>query len=137
MLSELRLGQFSLNGDVVLQKTTLTDATSGTETDPEYQPDVLAGLGVAGPLPMHARFEMRGRYTGRQVCVNPDTSGQVELESVSRVDAEVSRAWRFRHGWTSQLEVAIGADNLGDEVIYDQCGLPQPGRTFRVQLRLR
>jgi iron complex outermembrane receptor protein len=137
LLSALRLGEFSLSGDVVLQKTSLTDATSGAETDPEYQPDVLAGLGVAGPLPMQARFEMRGRYTGRQVCVNPDTNGQVELASVNRLDAEVARAWRFRRGWTSQLEVAIGADNLTDEVIYDQCGLPQPGRTFRVQLRLR
>jgi hypothetical protein len=33
--------------------------------------------------------------------------------------------------------LAVGVDNLTDEVIYDQCGLPQPGRTLRIQLRVR
>ena len=40
-------------------------------------------------------------------------------------------------GTLSLLELAFGADNLSDTTIYDQCGLPQPGRTFRVQLRVR
>jgi iron complex outermembrane receptor protein len=97
----------------------------------------LAGLGVAGPLPMQARFEVRGRHTGRQTCINPDSSAEVELDGAQRIDAEVSRSWQVRGAWTSALEVAVGADNLSDEAIYDQCGLPQAGRTFRLQVRLR
>ena len=62
---------------------------------------------------------------------------QAGIPSAQRYDAEVSRRWLLRRGWTSVVELAAGADNLGDEVIYDQCGLPQPGRTFRIQLRVR
>ena len=137
LLSALRFGQVSISGDVVIQRTRLTDASTGTEATPEYQPDFLAGLGIAGPLPLDARFDLRARHTGEQICINPDTSAEVGLPGVQRYDAEVSRSWRLERGWTSAIEVAIGADNLSDEVIYDQCGLPQPGRTFRVQLRLR
>ena len=137
LLTGWRLGRLSLSGDVVLQRTELIDESTGAEHQPEYQPDVIAGVGIAGPLPWHGRFDLRARHTGRQSCINSDTGEQATLRSAQRYDAEVSRTWRLRGGWTSLLEVAAGADNLSDQVIYDQCGLPQPGRTFRIQLRVR
>jgi iron complex outermembrane receptor protein len=137
MLTGWRAGNFSISGDVVIQTTELTDESTGAESEPEYQPDVIAGLGLAGPLPLRARFDLRARHTGRQSCINSDTGVQSGIPSAQRYDAEVSRQFRVRGSWTSAIELAVGADNLSDEVIYDQCGLPQPGRTFRVQLRLR
>jgi len=40
-------------------------------------------------------------------------------------------------GLWSALRVSIGVDNLLDRLTYDQCGLPQMGRTFRIGLQLR
>ena len=137
LLAGARIGQVSLSGDVVIQRTELTDESTGAVSEPEYQPDMIAGLGVAGPLPLGARFDLRARHTGRQSCINPDSGVQAGIPSAQRYDAEVSRRWLLRRGWTSVVELAAGADNLSDEVIYDQCGLPQPGRTFRIQLRVR
>ena len=137
LLAGARMDEFMLSGDVVIQRTKLTDQTTGSEAVAEYQPNVIAGLGVAGPLPLQSRFDMRARYTGSQSCINPDSGAEVELDRATRVDAEVSRSWRIRRGTLSLLELAFGADNLSDTTIYDQCGLPQPGRTFRVQLRVR
>lgn len=137
LLTGWRFGDFSLSGDVVIQRTELTDESTGTASEPEYQPDLIAGLGLAGPLPLQARFDVQTRHTGRQSCINSETGEPTPLRSGQRYDAEISRSWRLRGAWTSILELAAGADNLGDRVIYDQCGLPQPGRTLRVQLRVR
>jgi hypothetical protein len=30
----------------------------------------------------------------------------------------------------------LNLDNATDSLVLDQCGLPQPGRTLRIQLRL-
>jgi iron complex outermembrane receptor protein len=40
-------------------------------------------------------------------------------------------------GFFSELDASLSVDNLGDVVAYDQCGLPQPGRTIRVAVRMR
>ncbi|MGQ0561639.1 MAG: TonB-dependent receptor plug domain-containing protein, partial [Gemmatimonadota bacterium] len=130
LLAALMAGELSMNADLVVQRTRLEDPGTGTTMVPEYQPAVLAGAGVAGPLPLDLRFDLFGRYTAAQQCVNPDTGGATRIAASQRFDAEVSRRW-------SSLEVAAGLDNLTDEAIYDQCGLPQAGRTLRIQLRFK
>jgi iron complex outermembrane receptor protein len=35
------------------------------------------------------------------------------------------------------LRAVLGLDNVTDATVYDQCGLPQPGRTLRLGLDLR
>ena len=35
-----------------------------------------------------------------------------------------------------RLAAVLAVDNLGDRAAYDQCGLPQPGRTLRLGLTL-
>ena len=34
------------------------------------------------------------------------------------------------------METRVSVDNLGDTALYDQCGLPRPGRLMRFQIRL-
>ena len=35
-----------------------------------------------------------------------------------------------------ELETTLSANNLTDTALFDQCGLPRPGRTLSVQVRL-
>jgi iron complex outermembrane receptor protein len=35
------------------------------------------------------------------------------------------------------LRALVSVDNVGNATVYDQCGLPQPGRTVRLMLTLR
>lgn len=65
---------------------------------------------------------MKRLFAALILCIPASASAQQKDTAVFRV---------------GEIELAAGGDNLTDEVIYDQCGLPQPGRTFRVQLRLR
>jgi iron complex outermembrane receptor protein len=77
------------------------------------------------------------RYTGSQFCIDPGTGEDTALEAGTRLNGALSRVWQFRRtGMLSRLETRIAVDNLADTAIYDQCGLPQPGRLFRFSLRL-
>ena len=33
------------------------------------------------------------------------------------------------------LQTSLSLDNLADATVFDQCGLPQPGRLLRLQFR--
>lgn len=130
------IGRMNIGADVTLQTTTLADG-SGAESQPEYQPDVVAGLNVTVLLPFELRVDTRARYTGRQYCVNPDSGARDAIDAAKLYSGEIGRSFAVRRGWLSRLEVAGGVDNLTDATVYDQCGLPQSGRSFRLQVRLR
>ena len=34
------------------------------------------------------------------------------------------------------LQTSLSLDNLADAAVFDQCGLPRPGRLLRLQFRL-
>ena len=38
---------------------------------------------------------------------------------------------------TAGADIAVAISKLTDMTVLDQCGLPQPGRTLRLQLSLR
>ncbi|HEX6559905.1 MAG TPA: TonB-dependent receptor [Longimicrobiales bacterium] len=123
--------------DLTLQDTRLSEGAGQPDVTPEYQPAVLGGLSMTARLPMRLLLQASSRHVGRQSCVNPETNSRETIGASTRFDAEVARAWPLRGGWSSRAEVAAGVDNAGDAVLFDQCGLPQPGRTFRIQLRIR
>ena len=55
-------------------------------------------------------------------------------------DAALSRAWTLggaRARLLRTLRATLALDNLTDATVYDQCGLPQPGRTLRLAIELR
>ena len=39
--------------------------------------------------------------------------------------------------WSRHVETIVALENVGDVVSQDLIGLPQPGRTLRVQMRVR
>jgi iron complex outermembrane recepter protein len=138
LLGSTRLGALSLAGDVTLQRVRLHgDVHAGGFA--EYQPDVLAGATARMQLPLRVQAGGAARFTGRQYCAHPDQPGQLALASSTRFDLDAARELRVRSGGGafSVLELRAGVDNVADAAIYDQCGLPQAGRTLRLQLRAR
>jgi iron complex outermembrane receptor protein len=125
------LGPTGVVADLTLQRVRLLDPTaSGGTRRPEYQPSVAGRLDWTVPLPLGARADAGVVYTGRQWCVHPDLDTDVAIDPTTRVDLGLGRSWR-------RVDATLAVDNVADGAIYDQCGLPQPGRTLRFQLRLR
>ncbi len=134
-----RSGGFTVRGDLTLQDVELLDDAG----DPipgeraEYQPEVAANFHASAPLP--AGFRLRGglEYLGSQFGANPRTGSFVELEPTAWVTAGLER--RIGEGFAGlpPLRASVVVENVADEVVFDQLGLPRPGRTVRLQLELR
>jgi iron complex outermembrane recepter protein len=133
-----RFGSVDLGGDLTLQRVRLHRDGRLLNVRPEYQPDVLAGATARVVLPLELSAGIAARHAGAQYCAEPDAQGMLMLPASTRFDLDLGRSVRLRRGGAfSMLELRAAADNLADAVIHDQCGLPQAGRTFRIQFRLR
>lgn len=106
----------------------------------EYEPAFAGGIG--GTIPVIAGIEAvtEIEYRGEQYCASPQPGQNVyaTLDPSTRADVQLARTFQLaRPTATFQrvgVEVAVG--NVVDTAVYDQCGLPQPGRTIRLQVRL-
>lgn len=139
LLGSYGLGPVSIGGDLTLQSVDLLDPEAGTQREPENQPAIFGSANVRFPLVAQVRAVTEARYTGRQFCLDLDTGADTRLSAGTTFTAEVARTFPLRSAGTgliSRLEARAGVDNIGDTAIYDQCGLPQPGRLFRFQVRL-
>jgi len=139
LLASRNFGDIAVGGDLTLQSVQLIDPTSNQSNEPENQPGVFASLNVRLPLVLDLHAGSEVRYTGSQFCLDLDTGEDTRLSGGVQVSADMSRTWQFRSAggsWLSRLETRIAADNIGDTAIYDQCGLPQPGRLLRFEVRL-
>jgi iron complex outermembrane receptor protein len=77
-------------------------------------------------------------HTGQQYCVNAETDADLRLAGQTVVGATAQRSWPLAAARAFGLmRIVVGVDNLFDRAIYDQCGLPQAGRTVRIGLDLR
>lgn len=138
LMGSTRIGMLDLAGDVTIQRVRLFEEAVAADGHPEYQPDVTAGVTAGLRLPGDVRGTGTARHVGAQYCADPNQPGEMRLRASTRFDADASRALRLRPaGALSRLEVTAAIDNIGDAAVYDQCGLPQPGRTLRLQLRAR
>ena len=65
--------------------------------------------------------------------MHPEQEREVSLEASQRTDLALNRAWtRGRRA----IHMVLALDNATNSVMYDQCGLPQPGRTLRLQVEI-
>jgi hypothetical protein len=125
--------------DVVLQRVNIRDRTAGgAERKPEHMPAFRATLD--GTLPVGARVMLGANLTqiGSQSCVNPELDRDVRLAAQTVSGVTLQRSWGLGSGrgfgW---LRVLAGMDNLTNAAVYEQCGLPRAGRTFRIGVDLR
>ncbi|MFO0093607.1 MAG: TonB-dependent receptor plug domain-containing protein [Gemmatimonadaceae bacterium] len=128
----------SLNGDATIQRIRILDITANdqqrrAENNPEQRGRLELGL----PLPAGLRGFAVARYTGTQYCLNADTSRLDALGAKTATDVAVQRTFAVaRSGPLRFLRALLAFDNVGNVTVYDQCGLPQPGRTLRVMMSL-
>jgi iron complex outermembrane receptor protein len=129
----------SLTGDLLAQHVRVHDDSANAERRPEHQPEVRGSIELGVPLPAAVRAVAGARYTGTQYCVHPDTGGQQRLGGQTEGNLALERSWPLRRGTGvfGGLRTVLSLDNATDATVYDQCGLPQPGRTLRLMVQVR
>jgi iron complex outermembrane receptor protein len=135
----------SLNGDLTLQRVRVydrlaEDSAGGSARRAEHQPERRGRLVASVPLPLALRGAVGARHVGAQYCVDPAAAGQTRLRGRTAGDVALSRSWTLAgagRALVSALHATVSLDNVSGAAVYDQCGLPQPGRTLRLGLELR
>lgn len=138
MVSQL-FGPMELGGDLTLQSVELRDPANPVSREPENLPEASGSTYARVPLVAGIRATAHARYDGAQFCQHPDTGADVELDGGAIFGVSLGRAWSVRGAGArvlSQMEASAGVENLANTALYDQCGLPRPGRLLRLQLRL-
>lgn len=129
-------GSMTATGDLTLQDVKGFDG-AGAEVELEYEPAVVGKVGLDVPLPMQVRGTGDVRFVGSQSCENPEVGGLQPLGSSRSVDLGLRRGFRFGNGGAlTRLDASASLRNAMDAVVFDQCGLPQPGRFFQIQFRI-
>jgi iron complex outermembrane receptor protein len=128
-------GNLSTGGDLRLQAVELTDPSTSLSSEPENVPEQEGRAWAEWKPGPEVRIRGEASYTGPQFCQDPSTGEDVELDGGTWLNAVVSRVWEVG-GLFERLETTLRASNLTDTALYDQCGLPRPGRTMSVQVRL-
>jgi iron complex outermembrane receptor protein len=130
----------TLTGDALVQKLSIFDeTTAGTPSrHAENNPEVRGMLEIGVPLPHMIRAFANARYTGTQYCLNADTGTEMELRAKTEANAALERSFVVsQRGSVRSLRALVSLDNATNAAIYDQCGLPQPGRTLRLMFTVR
>jgi iron complex outermembrane receptor protein len=59
------------------------------------------------------------------------------LSSKTTTDLALQRSFATRSGGAFRwLRAILALDNVSNVAVYDQCGLPQPGRTLRLMMTI-
>ena len=132
------VGPVSLGGDFTLQSVDLIDPGTSVSTRPENLPERSGSAHVRLPLGGGFTAGAEARYTGAQFCQDPNSGADVELDGGTWVNGDLARTWTVpaSSGMLSRMETRLSVDNLSNTTLYDQCGLPRPGRLLRLQIRL-
>lgn len=128
----------TVGADLMFQHVRVSDpAAVGTSRRPENVPELGAGFNVDVALG-HALVTTALDYKGAQYCLHPDLGQNVKLRGRTTANAGVAREFVVRStGLLSHLRAMLSLDNLFDTAVFDQCGLPEPGRTVRLGMSLR
>ena len=137
LLANYSWRQALLAADVTFLNVELRDPTApATQRRPEYKPWIAGSLSLYGPLVLGIYGAARVQHLGTQYCVNPDTATEDRLDPRTWLGLEVTRTFPLgRPGPGRTLEVGLALDNVTDSDVFDQCGLPQPGRLLRLGVR--
>ena len=130
--------RITLGGDLMVQHVRVSDpSAAGTARRPENVPEIAAGANLDVKFG-ESLATMAVDYKGAQYCLHPDLGSNVKLRARTTTDASLAREFTVRQtGLFSRLRAVLSIDNALDTAIYDQCGLPEPGRTIRLGMTLR
>jgi hypothetical protein len=139
LMASRAFGAVSLSGDLTLQTVDLIDPTTSEEREPENQPSTFGSISARFPLVLGMQAGTEARFTSSNYCLDLDTGEDRRLSGGTQINADVSRVWQIvsrATSWLTRVEARVAVDNAGDIALYDQCGLPQPGRLLRFEVRL-
>jgi iron complex outermembrane receptor protein len=122
----------TVSGDLLAQRVRVHDDSARAERRPEHQPELRGSLELGVPLPAMLRATAALHHVGAQYCVHPDAGAQLKLGAQTSGDVAIERRWSLGRGVFRGLRALLSLDNVADATVYDQCGLPQPGRTLRL-----
>ena len=130
------IGRVSYAGDLTVQRVWQFEDASDTRTRPEYEPRVTGRVNVAVPFAVKTTLGGEVRFVGDQYCLNNDR-GELDRLTASHIfDLELRRIFQRADRVFGNVDAVVALSNLTDGLAFDQCGLPQPGRTLRFQLRI-
>jgi iron complex outermembrane receptor protein len=131
------LGGATVQGDVMLQDVSVEDPDAGTgPIQPEHMPEFTASIDVSTPILLGITGLTSVKHTGDQFCVHPELDADVELDGKTRLDLGLRRNWTIGSGIWSAIRTTVSLDNAADAAVFDQCGMPQPGRTVRLGIEM-
>ncbi len=132
-------GRFSFGGDLTLKRVRIQDpGISGGDQRAEYQPTVSGTLNLGVLAPKQINVTSFLRYRGVQYCENVEVAGLDRMDASATLDMEAGRVFTIGgSGAGRRIAGTVGVANLTDSTVLDQCGLPQPGRTLRIQFNIR
>lgn len=149
-----------VEADLTLQRVRVRGDDPALPVRPEYEPRWQGSLSVSssparllGALtgdptanrsaspPWHALIRTSMQGVGTQYCLDPASGEQARLTASYTASARgevpiqsnAATPGIGRRDMTLSVEVA----NLTNALSFDQCGLPRPGRTFQLGLRVR
>ena len=129
------VGLISYAGDVTIQRVWQFEDDSDEKIRPEYEPNISGRLNVAVPFALDTTLDGEVRFVGSQYCLNNDLGDLQQLENSHLFDVELRRLFQRSGRVLGKVDAVVAISNVTDGVAFDQCGLPQPGRTLRFQLR--
>jgi len=136
VVGERAMGPVLAAASLALQHVRGRDA-AGDAVELEYEPAIAGGVGIEAPLPLRARIAAQAQLTGRQHYLDLDRGAFAVLGSSARIDLRAGRGFDLgAAGPLRRLDAELAIENVADQPVYDQAGLPQPGRTVRLQMRL-
>lgn len=138
LLGSTVIGPVTLGGDLTAQSVELTDTDAGATNQPENLPELFGSVHAQSPVALGIVVAAEARMTGHQFCIDPGTGLDTRLSGGTVLSGQVNRDWELKRsgGLFSRLETSVSLFNGGNIALYDQCGLPEPGRLLRFQLRL-
>jgi len=128
-------GPIGAGGDLRLQAVDLSDPGTALSSEPENVPEQEGRAWAEWSPSPNVRVRGEAEYTGSQFCQDPSTGSDTELDGGTWLNALVSKVWSVG-GVFDRVETTLRAVNLTDTALYDQCGLPRPGRSLTMQVRL-
>lgn len=133
------LGAVAYGGGMTWKNVRVLDPQEpGSEQRAEYQPNLSGSANLGFVAPGAVTLTGFATYRGVQYCRNVEISGLERMGASATFDVEASRGFVLGGPGAGRLASAmVGVANLTDSIVLDQCGLPQPGRTFRIQFTIR
>ncbi len=130
------LGVGTISSDLTVQHVRGIEA-DGTRIELEYEPAVTGRFGIESPLGGGIRASGDVRFVTGQQCVNPEVGGLQPVGTSASADFSIRKILQLRSGGAlSRVDASATVRNATDATSFDQCGLPQPGRTLQLQFRL-